>query len=126
MLIVSIILFFSTLLLIFVVIAWLPSDYFVRGDLDFFKGGKNSGVLRRVGQVVYNILGVILIIAGVIMLVLPGQGVLTIVIGLILLDFPGKKRLLNRLVALKSVQNALNYLRKKMGKPLFIFPKTQK
>ena len=37
-----------------------------------------------------NSLGLLLLLAGVAMLVLPGQGLLTMLVGLCLMDFPGK------------------------------------
>lgn len=40
-----------------------------------------------------NVLGAILLVAGIAMLVLPGQGVPTILISLGLMNFPGKYRL---------------------------------
>jgi drug/metabolite transporter (DMT)-like permease len=39
-----------------------------------------------------NLLGVAFVLAGVMMLVLPGQGVLTIVVGAVLADFPASTR----------------------------------
>jgi len=117
----STILFFATLLLIFLVIWWLPSDYFVSNSSNL-TNLENNLALSKILFLVRNIIGVILIILGIIMLVLPGQGVLTIVIGLILVDFPKKKEFLNKLIASKSVQKSLNYLRKKMNKEPFIFP----
>ena len=118
----SIILFFTTLVLIFLVIWWLPADYFVSNNSHLSSLPQNP-TLSKILFLVRNIIGVILIILGIIMLILPGQGVLTIVIGLILVDFPKKKEFLNKLVALKSVQKSLNYLRKKMNKEPFVFPK---
>jgi len=118
----SIILFFATLLLIFLVIWWLPADYFISNSSHLSSLEQNPA-LSKILFLVRNIIGVILIILGIIMLVLPGQGVLTIVIGLILVDFPKKKEFINKLIASKSVQKSLNYLRKKMNKEPFIFPK---
>ena len=45
-------------------------------------------VLRWIGFLIKNVLGVILVLMGLAMLVLPGQGVLTLLIGISLLDFP--------------------------------------
>src|SRR5881628_2414849 len=45
-------------------------------------------VLRLIGLVFKNAVGILLFIAGVAMIVLPGQGVLTMLIGVSLLDFP--------------------------------------
>ena len=121
--ILSIILFFATLTLILLIIWWLPADYFIKEEsTSFIK--TNHPLLYKILQILKNIIGAILIILGVIMLILPGQGVLTILIGLILVDFPGKKHLLQKLVTKESVQKSLNYLRKKMKREPFIFPKS--
>lgn len=69
-----------------------------------------------------NILGLLLTIAGIAMLFLPGQGLLTILLGILLLSFPGKYRLFARLVRHSSVRRSLNWLRKKRQKPPFIWP----
>ena len=65
--------------------------------------------------------GIVLLICGIAMLVLPGQGLLTILIGLSLLPFPGKNKLEQNLLARKSVQSSLNWIRIKANKEPFIF-----
>lgn len=68
-----------------------------------------------------NSLGLLLLLAGVAMLVLPGQGLLTMLVGLCLMDFPGKRRLLERIVQNAQVQRGLNWVRRKRGKREFAF-----
>jgi hypothetical protein len=67
----------------------ISPDYFVTPEPR--KGGwrKRHPVQRWVFRVSKNILGGLVFLAGVAMLVLPGQGMLTILLGLSLLDFPG-------------------------------------
>lgn len=77
------------------------------------------GLLRFVLR---NILGSLLLVAGFLMLFLPGQGLLTILIGLSLLSFPGKRRLLLFAVRGKKTREALDWLRRKVGKPPFHWP----
>jgi hypothetical protein len=67
------------------------------------------------------ILGLCLLICGIIMLVLPGQGIITILLSLSLLPFPGKHALEKNLLARKSVRTSLNWIRKKANKTPFIF-----
>ena len=64
-----------------------------------------------------NIIGCGLILAGLVMLFLPGQGILTLVMGLLLVDYPGKFRLERRLVKTPAILNSLNWLRRKAKKP---------
>ena len=66
-------------------------------------------------------LGGILILAGVLMLFLPGQGMLTIILGASLLDFPGRKKTIDSVLRRQSIQKSLNWIRKKGSKPPFIF-----
>jgi len=116
-------LFVSSIFLLLFILWKLPADYFIKEDFTLKPNNINTPILSKLWQILRNILGAILIILGIIMLVLPGQGVLTIIIGLILVDFPGKQKLLQKLITNKSVQKSLNYLRKKLGREAFVFPK---
>ena len=64
-----------------------------------------------------NLLGVILIIVGILMLVLPGQGIITILVGLMLLNFPGKRKLVLNLIRRTGALGSINRLRARFGKP---------
>ncbi|MEM7401200.1 MAG: PGPGW domain-containing protein [Pseudomonadota bacterium] len=64
-----------------------------------------------------NIIGFLLIVLGILMLILPGQGILTILIGLFLMNFPGKYRLERKLVSIPKVLKSLNWIRIKANKP---------
>jgi hypothetical protein len=80
-----------------VVVAWvvvrLPQDYFANERRRPLESLTSHPVLRPVVLVLKNVLGVVLIVAGAVMLVVPGQGLLTMVMGVLLVDFPGKYRL---------------------------------
>jgi hypothetical protein len=69
-----------------------------------------------------NLLGLVFVLAGVAMLVLPGQGILTILIGLMLMNFPGKRGLEQRLVQQPSVWRAINWIRSKAHQPALEMP----
>jgi archaellum biogenesis protein FlaJ (TadC family) len=122
MVMLSLVLFFVSFLLIGFVIWRLPEDYFINEKHSCWIDPVRYPNFYWLWRMLRNIIGVLLIIAGVMMLVLPGQGFLTIVTGLMLVDFPIKKRFLDRLSAIRSVQKSLNYLRKKLGKPPFLYP----
>jgi hypothetical protein len=92
----------------------IPTDYFTR----------RHGSARRAGLdwfawSVKNLLGVLLLLLGIAMLVLPGQGILTIVVALVFLDFPGKSRIERWLIGSPRVFAALNALRLRAGRPPF-------
>jgi hypothetical protein len=67
------------------------------------------------------IVGVCLLLIGIVMLVLPGQGLITMLIGLSLLPFPGKDKMEQNILSRKSVRTTLNWIRVKAKKPPFIF-----
>src|SRR3954470_16912544 len=68
----------------------LPTDYFTQNKRRPISTWKQNPVLGPVYLVAKNLLGLVLIVAGIAMLVLPGQGLLTIVVGVVLMNFPGK------------------------------------
>lgn len=80
----------------------------------------NSSVTYVV-KIVKIIVGVFLLVCGLVMLVLPGQGLITMLIGLSLIPFPGKNQLEQNLLSRKSVRSSLNWIRIKANKEPFIF-----
>lgn len=77
---------------------------------------RNSWLIFR------SILGLVLILLGIVMLVLPGQGILSILAGLLLLHFPGKRRLELWLLRLPGVLRAINGLRSRAKRPPIELP----
>ncbi|MGH9949178.1 MAG: hypothetical protein ACRD6X_18560, partial [Pyrinomonadaceae bacterium] len=94
--------FSLSILMVAVVIIKLPANYFsTHYQQDFMP---NASWLTRWGATIAkNVAGVILILAGIVMVVGPGQGVLTILIGLILLDIPGKRPIEARIIGRPTV-----------------------
>jgi hypothetical protein len=78
--------------------------------------GDVAACTRYVLLALKNVLGVVLLIAGLIMLIAPGQGLLTIMIGLTLIDFPGKYRLESWFVTRPAVWKSVNWLRRRAGR----------
>ena len=64
-----------------------------------------------------NLAGITLIILGIAMLILPGQGILTIIAGIIFVDFPNKYQLERWMVSRPRVLNTMNWFRLRMKKP---------
>ncbi|WP_233490267.1 PGPGW domain-containing protein [Thiocapsa marina] len=69
-----------------------------------------------------NLVGWVLVLAGILMLVLPGQGILTIIMGLVLSDFPGKYALERRLASKQRVLDGINWIRRRSGHPPLVPP----
>jgi hypothetical protein len=92
----------------------LPVDYLLIDPGQAPRGG----ALR----LLRNFVGLILLLLGVAMLVLPGQGLLTILAALSLMDFPGKRRLESRLMLQPRVFAAINRFRMRSGQPRLLSP----
>ena len=101
-------------------VAQLPADYFLYRKRH--PPHVNHWVIRLVLVIVKNVIGVVLIAAGVVMLFTPGQGLLTILAGLLLANFPGKYALERWLARQSSVMATLNWLRARRGQPPFVIP----
>ncbi|MBX3200331.1 MAG: hypothetical protein KF894_19495 [Labilithrix sp.] len=110
--IVSVAMFLGTLVAIPWVVRRLPADHFVRPP-------PQHGLARRIAQ---NLLGVTFIAAGIAMLVLPGQGILTILIGVSIVDLPVKHRLMRWLLLRPAIQDGIQRLRARAGKPPLLLP----
>lgn len=101
--------------IIFVMVK-LPADYFSSS----YTRNQNTDapfLVRWGAVIVKNLIGVILIIAGMIMVVTPGPGGLTILLGLVMMDIPGKRPLEARLIQKPAVKSAINKLRARYDKP---------
>ena len=109
----SIAMFIGTLVAVPIVICRLPRDIYVRRRAPRARPAGFGAVLA----LVRNLFGLAIIAAGIVMLVLPGQGLLTIVIGIALVDFPGKQALERRLIGHRRVIDAMNTLRERFGHP---------
>jgi hypothetical protein len=107
--------FVATLLLVPVVVVRMPADYFVAESPPPWSFRGRFPLLTLSVRVVKNLLGTALVLVGVALLVLPGQGILTILLGLTLVDFPGKRRLEIALVGRHRVRRSLNWLRRRFG-----------
>lgn len=112
----SLVLFVGTLLLVPVLIVRLPADYFRAASAPSDAPSRHP-LLRALEWVVRNLVGAVLLLAGVAMLVLPGQGLLTILVSLMILDFPGKYQLERWLIERPGVLRAANWIRARKGRP---------
>ena len=113
----SIFIFLISILGISWFIAQIPEDYFLRSKRQPSKWREQKPILRFIVMFGKNLIGLSLIIGGLLMLVLPGQGLLTIVTGLLLVNYPGKYKLEQKLSSMPSIFRALNWIRLKANKP---------
>ena len=102
------------------VVSWsvcrLPEDYLVTSQ-----AWPRVHGWARVRRVLRNLLALLVLLVGLLLLVLPGQGLLTILAGCLLLDAPIKRRLELRLMQKPRVLAAINRLRERGGRgPLHV------
>ena len=119
---ISVIMFVGTLILIPVLVARIPEDYFSGGHRHVANTRYRHPLVYWGGLVLKNLVGLVFIIAGIAMLLLPGQGILSILIGISLSNFPGKYRMERWLVSLPKVLDGINWLRAKSDKPPLLAP----
>jgi len=111
----SFVIFIFSLLTIKWLVALIPSDYFIQKNNSGFRS--NYPIFWLASIIIKNLIGYTLIIGGILMLVLPGQGLFTIFIGLMLSNYPGKFYIERKFIAIPSVLKTINWLRKKSNTP---------
>lgn len=116
---VSLVTFFLSVLLIPMYIGRLPQNYFIH--LQKKNSQFHYSPLSLLILFTRNIVGIVLVFAGIIMLFLPGQGLLTILIGILCMSFPGKHRFIVYLTTRSSTQRSLNWTRKRLSRPPFLW-----
>ncbi|MDP6198732.1 MAG: PGPGW domain-containing protein, partial [Porticoccaceae bacterium] len=109
--------FFISLLSLPWLVSKIPVDYFSPKKRQPTQWKAQRPVMRLMILIGKNCLGYLLLLGGILMLVLPGQGILTIATGLLLMDYPGKFRLERRVVKTPAVLKGLNWLRAKANQP---------
>jgi hypothetical protein len=111
----SVIAFLATVIVTPLMLTRLPADYLVRDAPE-----KRRHVVLFVLK---NALGVLVILLGLLLILLPGQGVLTVLLGLGLVDFPGRQRLERRVLSRPSVLKTVNALRRRASRPPLELPR---
>jgi len=107
----------ASLLLLPWLVAQIPYDYFAHDKREPPKWKQLHPVLRLMVLILKNGIGLALLLAGIAMLVLPGQGLLGILMGLILMDYPGKFQLERKIVSRPKLLKFINWLRHKQEQP---------
>tara|TARA_Y100001933_G_scaffold149926_1_gene148389 strand:- start:147 stop:560 length:414 start_codon:yes stop_codon:yes gene_type:complete len=99
----------------------IPYDYFVNDKRGMTHYRDRNPILWIITLTIKNLIGYCLILGGILMLVLPGQGLLTILVGLMLSDYPGKFKLEKRIIKTGFILRTVNWYRKKSGIQAIIF-----
>ena len=111
----------ATIVLLPVLVARLPQDYFYR-ERRPPRPHTGHWLLRYALLIVKNLLGVVLLAAGLAMIVLPGPGVVTVLASFALLNLPGKYHLERWLVSRPQVRAAITLMRERAGRPPLHLP----
>lgn len=120
----SVVSFCGSLLAVPIIAVRIPHDYFTAPRRRADAWGRRNMIARTLVVMLKNLLGVVLLLAGVVMLVLPGQGLLTMLVGLMVMNFPGKYRLERYLVSRGPVLRSINWIRCRWGAvPLDLDPR---
>jgi hypothetical protein len=95
-----------------IIVVKLPRDYFARPKQE--SGLKSTG--RKIAR---NIIAVLLIAGGVVLSLpgVPGPGIVVVLLGLALTDLPGKQKLIRKLAGKPAVLNSMNRVRRRFGRP---------
>ena len=117
----SVLTFIGSLLVIPWLIGRLPADYFLQHRHKVEERHKRHPLVARLIFVLRNGLGILFLLAGTAMLVLPGQGIITLLIGFSFMDFPKKHAMEDALIRRPGVAKALNWVRRKQKKQPFAF-----
>lgn len=104
-----------TLVLVPLVIARLPQDYFAHQRRHPVPDSESFG--HRAGRIAKNIGGAVLVLVGLVLLFGPGHGTLTILTGFMLANFPGKYRLERWMAARPPIWRSLAWIRRRAGCP---------
>lgn len=119
----SVLLFALSLIGLPVALTRMPTDFFSRPERRRLRLAERERpfwfvVLRTLK----NALGGVLLVLGLVMLIVPGQGLITIFVALFLLDFPGKRRLQRWVISRPAVHRPVNALRRRTGRPPLELP----
>ena len=115
----SIFILIISVFMMVLIISFLPEDYFKSENRNLVSSVQNSRypLLKLLVLITKNFFGILLLLSGILMLVLPGQGILTIITGLVFMDYPGKYKFERKLLRQKGVINSINWIRSRLSKP---------
>lgn len=119
---VSVLSFILGVLLLPLMLTQIPEDYFSHTARHRLIEDSRHPLIRTLVVSIKNLLGAVLLLAGVIMLFIPGQGLLTLFVGLMIMNYPGKFRLESWLIRRPHVLSTINWLRGKYKLPPLQLP----
>jgi hypothetical protein len=100
----------------------LPAEYFTYRHRHAVAAQRRHPALHLVLTTTKNLIGALFVVAGLALLVLPGQGIITLLAGAVIMNSPGKFEFERWLVRRPRVLPALNWLRRKYGREPLLPP----
>lgn len=113
----SVAVFIASILVIPPIIVRIHPDYFTHPVRPPSRWEKQHRLVRWTIVVGKNLVGSVLMVMGLAMFVLPGQGMLTLLAGFLLIDFPGKYRCEKWLIRRRWIIQPINWLRRRRNRP---------
>ena len=98
------------------IVARIPEDYFTHHARHRMRRNDHHIISLLLLACVKNVMGAILVLAGVVMLFTPGQGLLAILLGLMIMNYPGKYQFEGWIISRPLIFDAVNRLRARAGK----------
>lgn len=117
MLVVSVLVLVGSLWICHYVLITIPPNYFQRKHAPFEQWRTSRPILWWTLVITKNLVGALLILAGLIMFFTPGQGILTLLLGISLVDVPGKRKLERKIIQRPAVLGLINRLRARANQP---------
>jgi hypothetical protein len=113
----SLLTFIASLLLLPALCLMLPSDHFIAPSTT-----RQPSLSNTCFWLLRNTVALALLLLGILLLALPGQGLLTILFAIVMADFPGKQKLEQTLIRRRTIFQSANRIRKHYHRPPFIHP----
>ena len=107
----SVAVFIASLVIIPALVVRIRPDYFAHEARPQRRWSNQRPYVRYAIVLGKNLLGVILVLTGITLLILPGPGLLTLLVGLFLIDFPGKYSFEKWVISRRYVHGPINWLR---------------
>jgi len=100
----------------------IPVDYFSHPHRHRLSKNAHHPVIRLMILGIKNLLGAVLVLTGIVLLFLPGQGLITLLVGLMVMNYPGKFTLERWIIQRPKILPAVNWLRQKYNHPPLLEP----
>jgi len=114
---ISIVMLIGSIAILTWLVTIIPTDYFAHQSRVAPEWKQFHPIIRLLILILKNLAGWMLLLVGISMLVLPGQGLLSILLALMLMDYPGKYKLERWVITRPGVLHLINRFRRRWNRP---------